>query len=300
LIGKEMSFVCDPLWAVCNKPPEDQLLADFLIPEEHASSVYFPCPDAPIAPSISFPHFMRQMILFPDREGFRLRHESHAFDRFEVRKGHKRLLFSCANTVTWVSVKIEQARGGVMFEHSRVYTHAQVVEKVGDRVRFFVVTAFPEPAQYRCTLYLNGAAAARWHPYATAGTSELPYLPSLSALLGGTINAPSAAMTILQDGVASIDITLKSEFADFRAEYSAVRRPNFNQIGAAANADRIMKWNKEKADGDRVRLHITLSFPRAGTYVVFLSFHNASTEYEGPTFYFDARNGTIDSIQNPV
>jgi hypothetical protein len=174
-------FLCDPTWAITSGPTESHWTHEFLIPMDRTLSSHYGFREAQqlYGRSCTFPQFIRQMFLHEDCAGLALRHESCPWDHFNVKKGFKKMVFSCSDEVQWISTKLEFIKRRQAEELSRIYTHARVIQQHGDRVRFELFLVFPEAGRYRCTLYLNGIAVATFHPFALVGCPDLPYLPSL-------------------------------------------------------------------------------------------------------------------------
>jgi hypothetical protein len=229
------------------------------------------------------------MYLFEDRDRVELRHESCPWDRFEVKKGFKRMIFSCSDKVNWISAKLEQVRPtGVYFEQSRVYGNARVIEKLNGRQRFVLTLVFPEKGQYRCTLFCDGRGVARFHPFAVKESLGLPYEPSMPERYRAEILEPKELLTTSKNRIGIVKLRLLKKFAEFRPRIAKVLRPTFQLAGPFIDASQMVKSSVAGGSSEKVELNIVIEFTEPGLQGVSFAFKDDDgTLFEGLMLYFD-------------
>jgi hypothetical protein len=287
--GKQ--YICDPTWALMNGRHETRIQYEFLMPIQRTLCSHFPMDDAAghSRSNVTFSGFLKQMYLFEDRDNVELRHETCPWDRFEVKKGFKRMIFSCSRKVTWISAKLEQVRPkGVYFEQSRVYGNAQVIDTAGDRQRFRLTLVFPEKGQYRCTLFCNGQSVARFHPFALKESLGLPYAPSMPDKYGAEVVEPKEVLTTSPRGTGIVKLKLLKQFAEFQPRIARVLRPTFQLAAPFRDASGLVKSSVVGGSSDKVELNITIGFTEPGLQAVSFAFKgDKGIFFEGLKLYFD-------------
>jgi hypothetical protein len=280
----------------------ERIKANFLIPMERTVASHYPFREAASLCSVSctFPQFVKQMYFFEDTRGFDCRHESHPFDSFNVKKGWVKMLFSCRKAVEWISARIER-KDETWSPLKRVYTACRILQKVGDRVHFELALVFPEPGQYRTTLFLDRIPAVRFHPYAVRGTDQLPYKPVLATKFDGEVLSPEAALSVAPDGAALIKIRLLKKYVNFKITFATVERATFIGLVPGIDGKNFVKSTRVDDPEDRARaiLAISIAFPSTGLQEVSLALLDGETWVHAMVVYFDVILPKTDSPPDP-
>jgi hypothetical protein len=211
------------------------------------------------------------------------------------------MLFSCSDHVQSIAVKLERQIGNIFDEVSRVYTNCRFLEHRDRRLRFEICLVFPDPGQYRATLFLDRLPAVHCHPTALRGTRLLPYRPSLAPAFGGEVLAPEAALTETVDGAARICLRVAAAFLQFKIVFTTVERPTYTSIALPLYGAPFVKEarREDPQDPALVLLTISIAFPYAGLHEVVLSLCHGSEWLPALTLYFEAQLPKTDGIPDP-
>jgi hypothetical protein len=206
-----------------------------------------------------------------------------------MKKGFKRMIFSCRKKVTWISAKLEQIRAkDIYFEQSRVYVNVRVLAIGEERQTFELTLVFPERGQYRCTLFCNGRSVARFHPFVTTESLGLPYPPSMPDKYNAEIVEPNEVLTTSRNGTGIVRIKLSKKFAEFQPRIARVLRPTFELAEPFRDVSGMVKSSVVGGSSENVELNITIGFTESGLQAVLFAFKDDEGIFvEGLKLYFD-------------
>jgi hypothetical protein len=287
-------YLCDPALACvtgCVK-------STFIIPPATAARSYFPvkgCGDLLKFP-ITFAQFLKQIVFYEDEYGYDCRHESCPFDVPILKKGVKKLYFSCSAAVTSATAKLEQFRNGTWLSQSRNLAGCRFIGPVENgRRRFQLTVVCPAAGQYRCALFLNQSIVACFHPISCWGCEKLLNIPVLDPKYDADVIAPMELRSTAEDGQSVISIRLLKKFARFRlrtalADHETLESVSqWDELGEEAIKSQVVD---EEGSETHAELRIAIGFPFAGLQAVVLALAE-----EGSEEYNDALQLFVNVVQ---